>query len=250
MSYFRFDSIARSDSTGYLVDSTESIPASRLRGDNLADWAQEFETYGDGRVQHAGATFVRVHNGIDFLRSLAVHLMTVDHETLLAFAKEWPRPYFSEDRITFYSRLKHREDKPQWYSTYDDKVSSRDCWRHDRRWNEIASWMDGSLSSVYSLAVGAHYCNGVLGRYAVAHHCTEVYARLTDRTFSSDHSCRLLELFSDQSGSSAYNVKWDFDGAWHAVNSLVESARLRDHCARSISAWERNREMQFQGATA
>jgi len=164
--YFSFSSIGRgnigyefnSDSLSHTSDSYYRNHAAYLGRGFL-----EYETYGDGNVKHNYSVPVLKENWIDFFTSLAFHLENnrTDVETLYQ-SYYWPREVQRED-IVFASTVIYKEDKPAWFNKNERKISRSESKKHDKRWEEVVSWMDGSPHSI-SWILGNNY-SGAIGTY-------------------------------------------------------------------------------------
>lgn len=131
------------------------------RGDSpLSLHLTEFDTCGDGMTQHSGSYCTQFCQMADACISLAQ-----------AYAKDplneaWGQlPYIfhetGDEICAFVQTLKYREDKAQWYNPSERKVSSSSKCQHDRRWEKVESWMDGSSKACASLIllIGGKGCD-------------------------------------------------------------------------------------------
>jgi hypothetical protein len=121
-----------------------------------------FQTYGDGLTQHAPSTPALKEDMADYLASLASWLVNNpgDIEEVRRFYDPIQRR-----KVLFAATIKHK-DKRQWYSMVEEKVSSADSRRHDRRWNEVPDWANGSAEAIFRLCLADHW--GTLERYQAA----------------------------------------------------------------------------------
>lgn len=67
----------------------------------------------------------------------------------------------------FAATVKYREDKRAYYSIRDEKVSTADSRRYDKRWEEVPSWANGGIDSVWRLCC-TNDAHSTLDRYAMA----------------------------------------------------------------------------------
>ena len=234
---FRFASLQHGATIGYLFDSTEWVPSSRMGSNAVADWAQQYGTYGDGNVQHEDASFVRTDGMADYLRSLAVHLlssrMTAVADDLDAVAHAWPNHCMGDDALEFALTVKHRQDKTVYYSLAECKVSSAESKRHDKRWDEIPEWANGTVKSAYGLVSRARAgAMTTMERYDLANRLVDVFRRVEKSHFGSP--CRLVDESMDWPQSNA------IDEGFRVVDSLVQSLQLRQYAERAVESIQRN----------
>ena len=153
--YIRFPSIARSAEIGYALD-TDRLDARLLNGRPLARWAREYQTYGDGLTVHSEPYAVQATHLADFCAGLAEFLLAPrdpeEHDRLFdALYFAWPRGVDRKD-LAFVHGIRYDEKKPyRYYNLRERKVSSAESKRHDKRWEEIPHWADGSLSAMCRL---------------------------------------------------------------------------------------------------
>jgi hypothetical protein len=162
--YFSFGSIGRGN-VGYEFNSDSLSHTSdqyyRNHASYLGRGFLEYETYGDGNVKHNYSHPVGKEHWIDFFTSLALHLENNRGDVEILYQSYyWPRKAERED-IIFASTVIYKEDKPVWFNTNERKVSRSESKKHDKRWEEIVSWMDGSPHSI-SCILAKEY-SGALG---------------------------------------------------------------------------------------
>lgn len=106
---------------------------------------QRFETLGDGMCAHSPDYNIGTDCLLDYLQSIAV-AMYYDHE--LAKAMSYRLPDTPEKTLEFCRGLRFHEKHRQWYSLEDRQVSRSDSKRHDRRFEEVKDWHDGSADAI------------------------------------------------------------------------------------------------------
>lgn len=120
----------------------------------LSQHIEQFETYGDGLTQHSGAWCAQWSELTDVCLSLTKAIVAdplneawgVLHYTLRGT---------SQETLRFVLSIKYREDKEQWYSLEDRKVSTSETKQHDRRWEKVETWMDGKPGNALSILLKA-----------------------------------------------------------------------------------------------
>lgn len=111
---------------------------------------QVFETYGDNLTQHSGAWTAQFSELTDVCLSLTAAIVADPLNDTWRQLDYVMRDTGSEV-LQFVLSIKYREDKPQWYSIADRKLSSSESKRHDRRWEKVEHWMDGSPATALSI---------------------------------------------------------------------------------------------------
>src|SRR5262249_44623856 len=132
-----------------LWDQTRRAPC-------LSSQAGRWECYNDPGVQHTPEGAVSREQLGDYCASLLTYLLAHPEDTAIV-AKGWDFPPTAEQGL-FFEGLRFKERKRQWFSRSHRKVSTADSKRHDRRWEEIPSWADGSFGAILRLAQGQDSC--------------------------------------------------------------------------------------------
>lgn len=173
----------------------------------LHDRFVEFQTYGNGLVQHSNSLTVSVDCFVDALASLAKHLF--DHpEAVQEVEKFWPEDNTRFDkRIQFFSSLKYDEEKTRYYNESEMKVSASEKKAHDRRWEAVPSWADGRIEAVFRFTAQSHW--GALERY-------NLYQRLRETLWWEN---------IEGSGIGSTERTGDLNYAFDSVDFLVKSHR-------------------------
>lgn len=155
----------------------ESWSDNPTNGKGFHDKVTAFDTYGDGNVQHCHEWSVQPDDFRDFLESLMLYLG--DHSSdewfpVMGGCGMWPdrQGASSTDRkvLAFASSPLYKDDKHSFNRTYnlrECKVSTAEGKRHDKRWESVQSWMDGSFAAFMGLTV-QYRPQGLLGLYAWA----------------------------------------------------------------------------------
>lgn len=228
----RFLSLSNPDKYGYLIFAKGECNQRSHRP--LCDWAYFYETYGDSQVQHSKEVLVQDEMFADFLGSLAAYLK--DHpEDVEMVAKHWPNYLPTRSRILFLAGLRHKDGKTQYYHKTEDKVSSAENRRHDKRWEVVPDTANGTARAVIQML-------GFQGSYVI-----DWYARWD----------RVDEVLRDNDGSwtnvaKELNVEgqgWT-DQAWSAVDGLVKAFRQKEHAERYLESYKSNVENAKQKKSA
>ena len=202
----------------------------------LADWAGRYDTYGDGMVQHSPEYPAMDEDFGDYCGSLAVFILEggTDAEKALEMLSQtlwWG--HTNQADIQFAMTVKHDEKKRRWYSKQERKISSADSKRNDRRWEEIAEWMDGTMPAVFRFCL-PDYHMGFLDRWASADMVVDTYS--AEKGYHGNVR-DLLELNDNLRDKTR---KEDWSQAFSALTQLRESARAKDSAQRVLSCWQHN----------
>ena len=149
---FRFVSLEHPDTTAYLVQKAPDFSTRNRYAIGVAEWAFQYDTYGDGLIQHACEIGVPLERMGDFLASLTTHLLSVPHD-VEETVKYWPTPELSISyhEVRFLLNLHYDLDKTRYFNLDEGKVSSSESKRHDKRWAVVPEWANGTLGTVYGL---------------------------------------------------------------------------------------------------
>lgn len=197
----------------------------RRHGPYVADHAGMFMVYSDWPTQHSHESCVPADRFTDWINSLAAHLVATP-EDAKAFIESWPRSNPDNEKIVLACKIKYREDKRQWYSLAEEKVSASESKRNDRRWEDVPSWADGSFKAVFGIV--CHGYGDLIYRYQLAEDCKTVYRRVTGNSAGYDAAEKLVDV--DYSAVMA---------AWRICRDLITAERLRDDAVR---CWNRKTE--------
>lgn len=164
-----FPSLAKPAELGYSWHRSYFDVPWRFQSSNykLHDSCGVFETYGDRLTQHSPERPVACDLAIDYLASLAAYLADHhDEDTLECLAYCWPNAEscVSRAEAVWAMGIKFKEGKRQYYSVNERKVSTSESKQHDKRWERVPEWADGTLKSGYQLV-----CSRAdrLDRYAI-----------------------------------------------------------------------------------
>ncbi len=138
----KFKSLAYEKEFGYSFDSQSMDMKAPIN-----QHFRMFQTYGDGLIQHSGDWSITVEYLADYLASLALAMS--EDEELLENAS-WvlsQRP--SDKEIAFAASVVWKEGvKTRYFSVKQMKVSASPEKSHDKRFEEIRDFHDGSTASI------------------------------------------------------------------------------------------------------
>jgi len=234
-----FKSLQDPNNRRYVVDSSRLFDESS--NERLSPYVGFFETYGDGDTQHCPTCQVGVELFCDFCASAAEYLSGVavsDADDLLRILSSEMRDYHvaDADKIRALRGVVYKSGKRRWFERATGKVSSSESKRHDRRWEEIVDWMDGSFEAVAGL-VG----NGG-GSFLHVAACYQDFREVW-RIQTGDTGVNAWDFFKW--------LKWKPEAGYHAFNAfsalrlLVQSWEHKQQAARSLECW-RNNEALYQ----
>jgi len=134
----------------------------------------EFHTYGDGLVKHSHSQATQFINFVDCAYSLTKAILAEP------MAPEWRRlssalTRFNVRVMRFALTIKVRDEKTQFFSLADCKLSTGESKRHDRRWEEVKSWMKGGPINALKILLNSRtYSIDWLERMIAAHDLREL----------------------------------------------------------------------------
>jgi hypothetical protein len=187
----------------------------------LAAWAGQFEVYNDYPVQHSHESIVIREQFADYCASLAKGLTDTDPALLqqagecYALDELIPDKHSrSETKLQFFHALIYKETKTQYYNARERRVSTSSSKRHDKRWEELPSWADGSAEACYRLWHTDDGPRGLLESYALYAWIRERFAEITG--YYAEHP---QEYFKIEGGRP------ETGQAFEAMQSAVTAAR-------------------------
>lgn len=151
---FRFASIQRPSFRYRIYESSDANPAYDWRRANycLSTEISQYDTMGDGEVQHSPDCLVQTEDCMDVIESLvhSLHLMRIDiddSENCESRALRWfwrGESSLSDKLIQFCLGVKYNDKKDQYFTLHDGgKVSSSESKRYDKRWSKLERPNDG-----------------------------------------------------------------------------------------------------------
>lgn len=235
MARFTFKSLADPNNRRYMV-STDRLSDNWRDGNQfISDRVGWFETYGDGECQHCPTSQVLAAEMFtDFCASAATYLLEGGDEAVARILHGEIRSYnIHHGEVRKAMGIKYKEGKKQYVNRSDWKVSSSDSKRHDRRWEEVVSWMDGGyLSLVGLLRIGS---GNFLRVYNELDTLRTVCYELTGSF--EHHPWQVLEW-----------LHWDYrlggraDEAFHALRAFCTAVEAKEQAKRSLDCYVSNVE--------
>lgn len=197
-------------------------------------------TYGDGMTQHSGEWHVQVEFLGDYLASLATAMMSNEELLQHAHYDLCRRP--TDKHIAFAASVVFKaslrldgsdsgyEKKTRYYSMEQQVISSSLAKQHDKRFQQVEPWNDGSPDAIYRMLI-PEYANGM-----EFYSCADA---IRDWCQAGEENER--PYFQ---GLTASFLKW-FDGkteparelryAYNAVKAICGSYRLRCEAETCLS---------------
>jgi hypothetical protein len=120
--------------------------------DYLSSDVFEFDTLGDGDIQHTPSYPTNMVYALDFLISISSFILENnipgnDLFTILYLTT----PDYETSKINFIYKLKNVEGKRTFFNINNEKISRSESKRYDERWTEVPSWFTGSTQDIYTL---------------------------------------------------------------------------------------------------
>lgn len=164
---FRFASIANPNRMAYQYD--DNAWGSRA---TISYHMLQYETYGDGLMQHSPEYPIAQEQLTDYLASLAAVMKdnVALVEACLYEICRWP----SDAEIEFCASVHYKPPKegtwrkPVYYSRQLRKISTSDSKEHDKRYTEVQEWNDGSPEAVYRMLIPDYAVGIQMFTYAYA----------------------------------------------------------------------------------
>lgn len=162
---FTFASIARPSWRYRIYRSSDDNPAYSFRhiGKSVDSQLSQFDTMGDGEVQHSPDCLVMVEDVVDVIISLAASLsrmnVNIDDEEFCDskfLSYFWrSKPSASDAEIQFCLGLKFNPKKETYYTFIDDgpRKSTSENKKHDKRWMRLSNFDENTrdVAKVLSL---------------------------------------------------------------------------------------------------
>lgn len=215
----RFPSLAQPAKLAYVYDIGHHT------GGAISSHMRFYETYGDGMVQHSETAPISLGMLTDYLFSLA-QAMQADTTLIESCGHELRAGVATNADIEFAFSVIYKEGKTRYYSREQRKVSASPAKRHDKRYEEITSYFDGSLDSAYRVLWRDFY-NGIR-----AYSLMESILRYQN------------QVHHQYLGIAADHLKWNVDrerlaSAWACATEVVEAEDRRALAARRLRNYQR-----------
>jgi len=199
----------------------------------LSRYLNVYETYGDGLTQHSGSWAAQLPALTDACLSLTSAVVADPSNP------EWHQlsyifPVWGDDLITFALSIRCQEGKTRYYNLADRKLSTTDSKRHDKRWEKVESWMDGSPCACL----------------AVLLHCFAHYDWLAKIALADD----LRRLSGYPLWEELLSPVKDLPGDWHqafsSTRSVVRAIAGLDYAKRAAQTALSNSKPQVETVAA
>ena len=163
-------------------------PYWNVRGQNpLSIYLLQYETYGDGLVQHSGAWVPPVSQLTDACLSLTAAIIA-DPRNELWFSFRRVIEASESDFVPFALTVTYTEGKTRYFSLTERRITSADK-RHDRRYLRIEPRHDGSPTSAWHILCDANSHWDWLEKMAVLLKLREIVARTRDHLYAWEDLC-------------------------------------------------------------
>jgi hypothetical protein len=223
MRTIRFASVTRANTVYQMGDDQDYMNTGYYRQPTryIASYVTEYPTYGDGTVQHGNAYCTSAEHLLDFVASLAEHL--VNNPADVADLR-WVYPIM-HDKIDFARKVKYNSEKEQYYSKEERKVTSSKSKQYDKRYEVVPEWADGAIEAVMAIVHESYW--GALDDF-------NAYTTIRDRADETEQWIDQLPM-------------WDYDSeyanilqAWRVVANLKRAYELHNLAVRSMECIHHN----------
>lgn len=184
----------------------------------LSLYISEYETYGDGTCQHSRSWPAQWSELTDVCLSFA-RAIVADPSNDAWHQLNYVMHTVGEDTLRFALGIKYRKDKAQWYNLSERKLSSSESKRHDKRWEQVQSWMDGSPATALSIVLNNNSSVDWLSRLAIA----DDLRTLANYPCWEDYFKPVMELPGDW-----HQAFVAFRDCCRAISSLDHAKRVAD----------------------
>jgi len=203
-----------------------------------------FETYGDGTTQHSGEWPANNEQFTDFCLSFARWLINASPEevkgTEIRSRDSIGIKKVAPDLIDFLAKIQYRDDKRQYFSRSERKLTTSEKGRHDKRFLEVPSWANGSFRNVVSLYLlesnnDTSHMRWYSTVYSIAHHMNATYN---------------LNLSDEERGFNCAAIfPGDHQEAFRALSFAFDAVEARDNSTRVIDCALTNMKYQQECET-
>lgn len=229
---FIFPSLAESN-IRYVVYSASFDH--NCNGGGISDYLTAFDTYGHDDVQHTPEWKPQPDRIVDVLQSLALHIASLEGERRDEFIKGctwlWPMDQdISRERVEFAAALRYKDDAKSFhrrYSLESMSISTSESKRHDKRFDEVTSFHDGSFAATMGVLHNYDACHGLMRLLARCKYVIEIIDR---------HTLWDVSHWLKWSDEQARDV-WE---AFRVVDSFLQGWRTTDHAKRSADCLRNN----------
>jgi hypothetical protein len=246
----KFPSIASPEKYGYAFDSD-----AWQRGNDYAAEAKfrMFETYGDGLTQHSGDWAVTFDYLGDYLLSLSAYMMEHREDVELFqrvsyIALAGPR----QKLIEFAAGLVWTEkDEPfgksRYFSVTEQKITRNQDKRHDKRYQELTKYHDGSAKSIYNIVLTDREWADGMEKLCTAF-AIKRYADDSMQNLWCDHPTELLGLWKED--PNAFQKRTTLAYGFRAIHALARSFQEWQSAECELSNYRNNTRIHAETAKA
>ncbi len=250
----KFISLAQPEMYGYAYDTTVYDYKAQVNGR-----FRMYQTYGDGLTQHSGDWSITREYLADYLASIVAFIIAqpealteteengYDSNLLSRLQSDMSYGIPCKEALDFAASVIYKESdrnnrdytKTRYYSVSERKVSASPSKRHDKRYEEIQEWQDGSPKAMYRMLVSEFHRD--LERYAVADTIRDWFHSQPDYAKSSHYvglTAEFLEWFKDE--SSKRDSAQQLRKAYSAARAIVEAYRLQCVAASELENYKRS----------
>jgi len=224
--YKTVPSLLRPQTHAYEVLGTTSDSYDRRGRQPLSSQVMEFETYGDGLTKHSNSWCTQFEQLTDFCLSLTAAILNEpSHEIWKRLAYHASRHTERQLRFALSVKFNHKEgSKRQFYSLAEQKITTADK-RHDRRYEEVLDWHDGSPASAFRILTQSY--DDWIDRLIRAHKLRELY----------EYSQQMEEIIPDlkhlKDSKDSYRWHQALTALIHALQAVeaLDNASISHHNA-------------------
>jgi hypothetical protein len=206
-----------------------------------------YQTYGDGMTAHSPDFGVTVEHYADYMASLAATATAAASDMISNISFSFTSRV-DAGTIEFCKNLRRDEKKDTWYTLDESKysrkahehlschISTSRAKDHDKRWNRVESWMDGSYEAIFQLLCKEHY--SLHEKYVLAR-------AISEHLGSYANSAEKLLNFPKVFGSTE-----PYAWALEACQAAIKSYRLREVADGQVRNYTRRMEQHQSLPTA
>lgn len=197
----------------------------------------QYETLGDGEVQHTPVYRVGRGRLTDFCLSMAVYMVANPGAHIYGFQLGLEK--VPQEEIELLKKVKFKAAKHQWISLHQQKLGTSVHLQHDKRFVEVPDWADGQPYNVWSLYWWATESRGnemLLRRYAVREQFKEAFGGYFHR--------------HDEAEPWIKELPGDDGTAWKAMREAHRANEARTYAQRLIDGCLHNTKRMAEIAAA
>jgi hypothetical protein len=207
---------------------------------------RQFYVYNDGLTAHSESWSVQVEYLTDFLASLSEACLTNDELAKDVLFTIHRRPRLEE--IEFAASVIYKEpanwNKRKFFSAKEMKISGNQDKEHDKRYEEVKDWCDGSPKAIFRILIG-EYASGMT-KYSYAEAIREW--ALKQPNMYMEMAAEFLGWFKGDDQREKARALRD---AYEACYNITESYRLRHAAESGVANYKRRIEQKrFVDCTA